>query len=574
MEAPTLPRYPVYIPSVGRAAADMSLTANCLTRDSIPFFLVVHPEEADAYAARFARAQILELPFPKCGYAVPARNWIKAHSLANGDARHWQLDDNMRLFRRRYRGKRIPVKAGIALRATEDFVDRYTNVALAAIQYTMFVIAKMPAFYVNAHVYSCVAPETPVLCADLVWRAAGELAVGQEIVAFDAEPAPAGRGVNARSYRTATVQANLPATKPSYRLWTDDGPPIQASAEHPWLVWRAPLRQRHWGDGMPGDPHGREELGWVPTADLRVGDRLAFLGVPWERDESHEAGWISGLYDGEGSCTVRQPPDGRGIQLGIAQGDGPVLDRLVTGLRARGYGVGVSGAGGSGSQVVRTARIGDGFRGALRFAGEFGPTRLLAKAAQLWEGRGVRQGQSYSLATITEIVPLGDQLVASIQTSTGTFITAGYLTHNCTLVNNSIPHAWRGRYNDDTDITLQVLADGWCTVVLNAFMVDKMRTLTMKGGMNGVYQGDGRLEMARSLERVWPGVVTTIRRFKRPQHWIRNQWQHFDTPLQYRPDFDPTALPKVDELGMELRAVREVQSARLRGLLADREPPS
>jgi hypothetical protein len=273
-----LPRYPIYIPSVGRHDAAMSLTANCLVQDGVPFRLVVHADEADAYAARFGAARVLVLPFPKCGYAVPARNWIKAHSVAAGDARHWQLDDNMRLFRRRYRGKRIPVRAGIALRATEDFTDRYSNVALSAVQYTMFVIAKMPPFYVNAHVYSC------------------------------------------------------------------------------------------------------------------------------------------------------------------------------------------------------------------------------------------------------------------------------------TLVNNAIPHAWRGRYNDDTDITLQVLADGWCTLVMNAFMVDKMRTL------------------ARSLERVWPGVVTTIRRFKRPQHWVAHQWQHFDTPLQYRPDFDPSTLPPVDELGMELRAVREVRSARLRALIAEAPP--
>jgi hypothetical protein len=293
----TLPRYPVYIPSVGRHDASMSLTANCLVRDGVPFYLVVHADEADAYAARFGAARVLVLPFPKCGYAVPARNWIKAHSLAAGDARHWQLDDNMTRFRRRYRGKRIPVAAGIALRATEDFTDRYSNVALSAIQYTMFVIAKMPPVYINAHIYSC------------------------------------------------------------------------------------------------------------------------------------------------------------------------------------------------------------------------------------------------------------------------------------TLVNNAIPHAWRGRYNDDTDLTLQVLAGGWCTLVVNAFMVDKMRTLTMKGGMNSVYLGDGRLKMARSLERVWPGVVTTIRRFKRPQHWVAHQWQHFDTPLQYRSDFDPRTLPAVDELGMTLRAVRPIQSPRLRALVADRVEP-
>ena len=59
-----------------------------------------------------------------------------------------------------------------------------------------------------------------------------------------------------------------------------------------------------------------------------------------------------------------------------------------------------------------------------------------------------------------------------------------------------------------------------------------MRTMTMKGGnMAQLYQGDGRLTMARSLERMWPGVVSINRRFGRPQHVVKNSWRNFDTSL-------------------------------------------
>lgn len=138
------------------------------------------------------------------------------------------------------------------------------------------------------------------------------------------------------------------------------------------------------------------------------------------------------------------------------------------------------------------------------------------------------------------------------------------------LLSNEIPHRWRGRYNEDTDLCLQVLADGYCTVLFNAFLAWKMRTMTMKGGNSTeLYKGDGRLKMARSLERVWPGVVETKRRFQRPQHVIKYAWKHFDTQLVRRKDIDWEALEKagVDEFGMSLYQVKDTKSPEFRELI-------
>lgn len=142
--------------------------------------------------------------------------------------------------------------------------------------------------------------------------------------------------------------------------------------------------------------------------------------------------------------------------------------------------------------------------------------------------------------------------------------------YSCCLILNHLPHQWRGRYNEDTDMCLQVLADGWCTVLVNAFLVKKQRTMTVKGGNTAdLYCGDGRLRMARSLERQWPGVVETKRRFQRPQHVVKNAWRKFDTPLKLKEGIDLEELPKTDEYGMKLKAVKEVKSERLRALLND-----
>jgi hypothetical protein len=139
--------------------------------------------------------------------------------------------------------------------------------------------------------------------------------------------------------------------------------------------------------------------------------------------------------------------------------------------------------------------------------------------------------------------------------------------YSCLLIQNSLPHRWRGRYNEDTDLCLQVLSDGWCTALFNIFLIEKMATMTMKGGnMETLYKGDGRLRMARSLERVWPGVVTVDRRFKRPQHVVKGQWNRFDTKLKLKPGIDLAKLVGRD-YGLKLTAVKEVKSERMKKLL-------
>lgn len=143
--------------------------------------------------------------------------------------------------------------------------------------------------------------------------------------------------------------------------------------------------------------------------------------------------------------------------------------------------------------------------------------------------------------------------------------------YSCCLVWNRMPYRWRLRYNEDTDLCLQVLSGGLCTVALNVFMAHKQRTLHARGGnTDSIYRGDGRAHMARTLERAWPYVVETRRKYSRPQHHVRGAWRGFDTPLQRRQDIDWSALPPVDEFGLELRQTgTEVRSPVLRALLED-----
>ena len=120
--------------------------------------------------------------------------------------------------------------------------------------------------------------------------------------------------------------------------------------------------------------------------------------------------------------------------------------------------------------------------------------------------------------------------------------------YSCILIKNGLPYRWRGRYNEDTDLSLRALKDGWCTVLFRAFLADKQTTLTAKGGnMEKLYtnvgiktnskiiskrleqekivdqedrENDGRWKMAESLRLQHPDIVTVTRKFGRWQHQV------------------------------------------------------
>lgn len=105
------------------------------------------------------------------------------------------------------------------------------------------------------------------------------------------------------------------------------------------------------------------------------------------------------------------------------------------------------------------------------------------------------------------------------------------------LILNEMGYRWRGRYNEDTDLSLRALKDGWCTMLFFAFLADKEVTMSMTGGnTDELYVGDGRLKMAKSLQEQHPDVVRIFRRWGR--------WQHL---VNYKP-FEINRLKKRDDL--------------------------
>ena len=97
--------------------------------------------------------------------------------------------------------------------------------------------------------------------------------------------------------------------------------------------------------------------------------------------------------------------------------------------------------------------------------------------------------------------------------------------HSCTVIDNSIPYRWRGRYNEDTDLCLRVLKDGYCTVLFNAFLAGKVTTQRMRGGnTDEFYRHEGTLAKSVMLQLMHLGVARCV--------WKVGRWHH---QVDYRP---------------------------------------
>jgi len=112
--------------------------------------------------------------------------------------------------------------------------------------------------------------------------------------------------------------------------------------------------------------------------------------------------------------------------------------------------------------------------------------------------------------------------------------------YSCILVRNDLPFRWRGKYNEDTDLSLRVLKSGQCTILFNAFLCGKVTSMRMKGGnTDSVYaETDNRLEFAQSLVNQHPDVAKVTKKFGRWHHQV-NYKPFKKNILKFRDNYVP-----------------------------------
>lgn len=103
------------------------------------------------------------------------------------------------------------------------------------------------------------------------------------------------------------------------------------------------------------------------------------------------------------------------------------------------------------------------------------------------------------------------------------------------LIENSSPHRWRGRYNEDTIMCLDALKAGQTTMLFNCLLQDKIVTQALKGGNTAEFYADeGTYNKSLMLQAVHPDVAEV--------KWKYGRWHH---EVNYKP-FKDNKLEFVD----------------------------
>jgi hypothetical protein len=111
-----------------------------------------------------------------------------------------------------------------------------------------------------------------------------------------------------------------------------------------------------------------------------------------------------------------------------------------------------------------------------------------------------------------------------------------------------IQYRWRGRYNEDTDLSLRMLKDGYCTVLFNAFLQLKTTTQVLRGGCSGeFYDREGTLPKSQMQVDMHPDVSRLVEKWGRWHHHV--DYSGYHQHLVRGEGFDYSG---VDDYGMVL----------------------
>lgn len=260
-------------------------------------------------------------------------------------------------------------------------------------------------------VYNCLAGDTRILMADHTWKQLSSVQEDDVVLAFDEEPT--GQSYS-RKLKPSLVTKTASALKQLYRVELANGQVLRATADHKFLICNHKRKD------------SKATHTWKELKDIKPGDYVRFLEKPWVQDASFEAGWFSGILDGEGTLGISKVSGGFFPRLGFSQKPGQVLDRACRILADHGFSYRVSP-----KESATYIDINGGLSENLRLLGVFQPIRL---SLNMIKG-GITHGWSgFSAIERVEILSITEDTVETvfdISTTQGTFIAEGVVVHNC-----------------------------------------------------------------------------------------------------------------------------------------------
>jgi predicted phosphoadenosine phosphosulfate sulfurtransferase len=250
--------------------------------------------------------------------------------------------------------------------------------------------------------YNCNVYEAPIWMADYSFKPIGEVAPGDEIIGWEASVGRrAPKGQARQRLVRATVLAQHKRHSKIVKVTMESGRVIRCTPDHLWMHHRC---------GHPDSSN--------PFAPVKVGHSLSHVVEVPDVDDataaSRVAGWLAGVYDGEG-CGDRiyqNPEHNPGVYAAIED----ALNKLdIPYVRLNGN-----------SNAQHGFRITGGRAALVRFLNRVQPIRRVSKQID----QQILGGRFRAADKIMSIEDDGEADVYALTTTTGNYVCWGYASKN------------------------------------------------------------------------------------------------------------------------------------------------
>lgn len=264
--------------------------------------------------------------------------------------------------------------------------------------------------------FYCLSPDSRVLTANLEWIEIGNIKKEDVLFGFDEFAKTVGPGGGKRRrILPSKVISNETLIRPCYKMIMSDGTQIISSKEHLWLISTKKSHNQLWmtTEGI--------------SNDIQKGYKRYMLKIvePWEKIFGYDVGYMAGVFDGEGHFCHSK---GRGTTLGFGQKDNELLHNMFEIMKNHKINFRVFH---NKKTEVNTCEIRGGWQQSLEVIGKIRANRLIRKFKEKFLTNQFSPClDSIKTNEIESCTFIGNKEVCAIGTSTSTFITEGYPSHN------------------------------------------------------------------------------------------------------------------------------------------------
>ena len=518
-------KYNIYIPSKNRH--DICITVDSLEACGINNYkLVVEPQDYNNYKQTFGSNKLLQLDKNNGGIGY-ARQFIKTHASNNNELYHWQLDDDLK-FKKRVDNKNIPYFALDMFIEVETYVDKYTNIGQAGFRHQMFAWTQTKDISLNKQVAGCVivlskssANYRTETIEDIDFSmqtvSTGYVTAIFNRLLIDTPSTGTQKGGNTgaiQNDRMTELQENF------VKEWGEDfsveyldNPkrPSRLRASRVWnkfkqkpkLKNKIAILKKPTYPNQPKYPLYIVSKGrWdIPlTSEALCGQEVKHNIVIENQEYKQYKNNINHDY---ANLLVLDPK---------YQDEYDTCDDLGD-TKSKGLGAARNFAwqhsidNGHDWHWVMDDNINLFIRLTQNryiptYSGGF--WRAMEDFMTRYENLGMGGPEYYMFITRRK-------KYKPFRLNTRIY--------SCNFIRNSLPYRWRGRYNEDTILSLDMLKDKWCTMIFHTFLQWKQTTQTVKGGnTKEFYEKEGTLAKSKMQVAVHPDVSELV--------WKYNRWHH------------------------------------------------